>query len=319
VVLPAELVGTAETPSDIQPLPGQFEIAGDELCFVPRFPFLDGTTYALLIEPAPDEAGDHETWMMERPAREGAPSTRVVAIYPTAGEVPVNLLKLYVHFSAPMSEGWALRALRVRRADDGRPIEGVFLPSETELWDRDHRRLTILLDPGRIKRGLVPHEQAGYPLVEGVPIVVSVEPSFRDARSLPLVAGAERRYRVGPLLRRRVDPRAWHLDSPGAGTAAPLGATFERPLDQALLEDCLWVHDASGAPLEGRAETAAGQRSWRFVPAAPWREGRYELIVEPRIEDLAGNSLVRVFDRDLTRAEDEPLAPRPVAIGFTCT
>ena len=35
-------------------------------------------------------------------------------IFPTAGELPVNLLRLYVHFSGPMSEGWANRAVQVR-------------------------------------------------------------------------------------------------------------------------------------------------------------------------------------------------------------
>jgi hypothetical protein len=32
----------------------------------------------------------------------------------------------------------------------------------------------------------------------------------------------------------------------------------------------------------------------------------HELVVDPELEDLAGNSLRRVFDRDLTRPEDEP-------------
>jgi hypothetical protein len=34
------------------------------------------------------------------------------------------------------------------------------------------------------------------------------------------------------------------------------------------------------------------------------------------LEDLAGNSVSRVFDRDLTRPQDEPLAPRPVTVAF---
>jgi hypothetical protein len=34
------------------------------------------------------------------------------------------------------------------------------------------------------------------------------------------------------------------------------------------------------------------------------------------LEDLAGNSLSRVFDRDLTDAEDEPVEPVPRTIEF---
>jgi hypothetical protein len=42
------------------------------------------------------------------------------------------------------------------------------------------------------------------------------------------------------------------------------------------------------------------------------------VMVDPRLEDLAGNSLIRVFDRDLTRAEDDPNHAGRVAIDFTC-
>jgi hypothetical protein len=37
-------------------------------------------------------------------------------------------------------------------------------------------------------------------------------------------------------------------------------------------------------------------------------------MVDPLLEDLAGNSVVRVFDRDLQRDEDTPREPRPVAL-----
>ena len=41
---------------------------------------------------------------------------------------------IYVHFSSPMSEGWAARAVRVLRADNDEPLEGVFLAMEPELF-----------------------------------------------------------------------------------------------------------------------------------------------------------------------------------------
>jgi hypothetical protein len=94
---------------------------------------------------------------------------------------------------------------------------------------------------------------------------------------------------------------------------------FDRPLDQALLEHTLWVHDPAGMPLNGRGTVASGERCWRFEPQPPWAEGRHLVLVDPRLEDLAGNSLIRVFDRDLTRAEDAPADARHVAIDFYCS
>jgi len=190
-------------------------------------------------------------------------------IYPSTDELPVNQLRLYVHFSSPMSEGWALRAVHVRRADNNQPLEHVFLEMEPELWDPARRRLTLLLDPGRIKRGLVPNEEAGYPLIEGVPAVGSIDASFRDASGQRLRSGTERRYEVGPPTRARVDPMRWQHNSPAAGSKDPLTVEFDRPLDHGLLGHSLWVHAATSAPQMGRATIGPSEQSWRFEPELP--------------------------------------------------
>lgn len=319
-VLPSELIEAGASLRPLQSIAGRFEMDQDAVCFVPRFPFLDGMSYSLLVGSAPEgrRVDRNEVWTIQRPAPERRPTTGVVAIYPSADELPVNQLKLYVHFSSPMSEGWAARAIHVRRADNDEPLDGVFLAMEPELWDRERRRLTLLLDPARIKRGLVPHKEAGYPLIEDVPIIVTFDTEFRDAAGRPLRAGAERRYEIGPPVRVRVKPADWRYYCPAAGSTDPLTVEFDRPLDHALLEHSLWINDAAGAALAGRGSVGPGERRWRFEPRSPWEEGRHLVIVDTRLEDLAGNSLIRVFDRDLMRAEDAPTDARHVAIDFTC-
>jgi hypothetical protein len=52
------------------------------------------------------------------------------------------------------------------------------------------------------------------------------------------------------------------------------------------------------------------------VPRRAWAPGSHQLIVDPALEDLAGNSVSRVFDQDLTRQEDQPRQARPVTVGF---
>jgi hypothetical protein len=52
------------------------------------------------------------------------------------------------------------------------------------------------------------------------------------------------------------------------------------------------------------------------LPAAPWTDAVHRLAVEPVLEDLAGNSVARVFDRDLDRAEDAPRDTGPVELAF---
>jgi hypothetical protein len=281
---------------------------GADLCFVPRFTFLDGTTYTVTVEGA--------TAAVLVRARPGRPvTTEMTGIRPTAAEVPSNLLRLYVWFSAPMSEGYAAGQVRLAR-DDGGSIAGALLPTEHELWDASRRRLTVLLDPARIKRGLVGHQAAGYPLRAGEPFRLVVGSGFRDAQGLPLRAAAQRRYEVGGEERRHVDPGDWVLTVPPAGTSEPLQVAFGRPLDHGLLARCLHVSGPGGQLVDGTAQIGPGEQSWQLVPRRAWASGSHQLIVDPVLEDLAGNSVSRVFDRDLTRPDDQPRQARPVTVGF---
>jgi hypothetical protein len=299
---------TAAEDPGLPPMAGRLVRDGADLCFVPRFAFLDGTAYTVTVEGAPAA-----TLVRARPDRMA--TTEVADIRPTAAEVPCNLLRLYVWFSAPMSEGSAAR--HVRLLDEaGEVMVGALLPAEQELWDADRRRLTVLLDPARIKRGLVAHRQAGYPLRSGATFRVEIEEGFRDALGVPLRTRGERRYDVGADERRRVQPEGWNLSVPRRSTVEPLEVAFDRPLDHALLMRCLRVVSPDGRLVEGRTEVGPEERSWRVAPAQPWASGPHLLVVDPILEDLAGNSVSRVFDRDLNRSEDEPRAPRPVTLTF---
>ena len=319
-LLTTEALESGRDVNSVPPVAGRFEVSGDALYFIPRFPFVAGAGYSLVAHPAPaGEADDAPAiFHIRRPADEAEPTAFVVAIYPDVATVPVNLLKFYVQFSEPMSEGRAQRAVRVCRDDTGESLEGVFVPMDPELWDPTRQRMTMLLDPARIKHGLVPNMEEGYPLIEGVPFRLFIDPVFRDARGRPLRAGTERRYEVGPEVRERIDPRKWQLTVPSSSSLDPLQVEFERPLDYALLQRCLWVNGPYGAIVAGHGKSGRGEGSWSFTPAEPWQEGAHQLVAHRQLEDLAGNSPVRVFDRDMTELDDGPSLTDNVVVDFVC-
>lgn len=295
-----------------EPMAGPYEVGADAVTFVPRYPLVPGLCYVMVVRTA---EGAPQRLEFRLPAARTEPTTEVVAVYPSGDRLVRNQLKLYLEFSAPMSEGQAASHVRLERADSGEAIEDPFVP-DPELWDRDHRRLTLLFDPGRLKRGLRPQLEAGYPLQEGVAVRLVVGEGFRDAEGNPLREPFERRYEVGGDLRARVAPRDWECRLPEAGTAEPLRVRFDRPLDHALLLHALDVIDDTGLPVRGGSEVGPAEQSWTFVPGAPWPAGEYRLTIDPRLEDLAGNSLSRVFDRDLERDEAPSDATR-TSISFT--
>lgn len=314
---PSEALGHGSDHPDLPVVAGAFALQDEAVRFVPRFPFADGMSYSLRVDSG-GNAQAVEIWAIRRPSIASVATAQVLNIHPTAGTLPYNLLRMYVHFSAPMSEGWAGKAVSIFDEDTGTPLQGVFLPPEPELWDRERRRLTLLLDPGRIKRGLVPNRELGYPLVEGMTVRVVVDAEFRDAKGQPLQASAERRYGIGPALRSRIDPHEWRLTEPLAGSQAPLVVYFDRPLDHALLQNSLWVCDEAGNPISGSGESYADDGGWRFTPSETWCPGEHRLIVETRLEDMAGNTPVRVFDRDVSMPEDAPAQEGRTVVVFRC-
>jgi hypothetical protein len=85
---------------------------------------------------------------------------------------------------------------------------------------------------------------------------------------------------------------------PAAGSREPLTVRSPEPLDHALLEHLVWV-ERDGGELEGEARVAGGEREWSFTPATPWRPGPHRLVAQSTLEDLAGNSIGRLFEVDV--------------------
>lgn len=232
------------------------------------------------------------------------PSTRVEAVYPSARVLPENLLKFYLQFSAPMSQGQAYSHVKVLDAH-GVEVELALVELEHELWDPEGRRLTLLFDPGRIKSGLKPRREVGPALDRGFDFALVVDPAWLDARGSPLATGHRKNFRVGEPDHASPDPEQWQWSLPRRGSRDPLRLDFGEPLDHALLNRLLWIVDGQGHRLEGVLEISEHETRWSFRPEQPWQGDSYELRVDHWLEDVAGNRLTRPFEVDL-EAPPEP-------------
>ncbi|TIH36619.1 hypothetical protein [Subtercola vilae] len=309
-VVPADAVlGTA----DLVAMAGSWQREIGGLRFTPRFAAAPGSVFVVARR---DPASG--VWAeCARVAVPGGPPPRlttVVSIDPGGGEVPANLLRFAVTFSHEMPEGSSAGQLRLLDAN-GTEIAGALYDLPPELWDRSRRRLTALLEPGRIKRGLQPNAVVGAPLVEGATVTFSVGSGLLDARGALLSTGASRSFRVAAPVRSRVDPARWELRwaACGASRGCVLGGDalvvrFERPLDRALALSCIRLRDGRGHPVPGMVSVSSDGSEWAFAPAAITASASradWRLHIATRLEDLAGNSVRRVFDRDLRLREDD--------------
>ncbi|HEY6555587.1 MAG TPA: hypothetical protein VI669_19675, partial [Vicinamibacteria bacterium] len=269
-VRPAAALSTLEVfvegAAGLPPLLGEMRLEGDALSFEPRFALRPGMRYRVVYHEAKQAAP--VVAVLEVPAGPARPPTALVRIDPSPDLLPENLLKLYFHFSAPMSRGEAYR--RIRLLDErGAALELPFLEIDQELWDPEARRLTLLFDPGRVKRELVPHQEVGPPLRAGSAYTLVVDRDWPDAQGNALVSEARKTFRVGPPDHTPPRTTDWRLGLPTPGTRAPLVVTFPEPLDRALLERVLDVQDGSGDPVSGAVAVVGGDTRWSFTPREP--------------------------------------------------
>lgn len=298
---PADVLAVFADKGDLAML-GSWKLDGRTVVFVPRFPLVAGVPYRVVLNaaklPAAAAGATAVTKTVQLPKPPPGPAAVVEAVYPSADVLPENQLKFYLHFSAPMSRGEVYRRVRLLDAA-GKAIVDPFLELDEELWDRDQRRLTLFIDPGRIKQGLRPREEMGPVFEADRKYTLVIDAAWKDGDGEPLKAEFRKAFKtVGPD-EKQPDFAGWKLTPPKAGTTEPLAVAFGESLEQALAARLIWVEDAAGKRVAGKATLGANETTWRWTPDAAWAVGEYKLVADKRVEDLAGNSIEKPFEVDV--------------------
>ncbi len=293
---------------DAPALPGTYRAEPGVLIFSPRYRLQPGLAYRAVFQLGPERL---TVTLTVADVAASAAVSHVERVYPTADMWPENQLKFYVHFSAPMSRGEAFHRIHLLNGR-GEQMQLPFLEIDEELWDREQRRLTILFDPGRVKRGLVPNQEAGPPLVSGNKYRLVIDREWKDAAGRPLQAAFQKDFSVGPAWRDGIDVRQWKVTAPHTGTREPLRVEFPRPLDAALLLRCLEVEGVTG-----QASLENAEQRWSFTPDVAWKAGPHAVKVMEILEDLAGNKVGRAFDVDRFERVNKTVSTGSVRITFT--
>jgi len=303
---------------DLPAMAGRYTVDGS-LRFWPSFPLDPGREYDVRFQPSNIarvglDSRKSIAGIVSIPGVNRSPSTVVSAIHPSGDVIPENMLRMYITFSGSMGQQGGLD--HVAFVDDkGREIPDVVLPLDTDLWDPERTRYTVILDPGRVKKDILPNRRMGRPLHAGEGITLVVKKDWPDARGLPLVSEFRHRYRVGPPDEKALQTGDWRITAPSAGTRDAVAVTFPRPLDYGLLQRSLAVSRGSKT-LAGDSHVSNGETRWEFAPRSAWERGPYVLTVLPILEDLAGNRIGRAFEVMSKEDAVPPESSMPVSVPF---
>jgi sugar phosphate isomerase/epimerase len=306
--------------ADQQALFGDLTRAGNQLTFAMKFPPQDGQTYRAYLDLA-QLTGDSRMSPVfaevSLAAVKREPTAKVVQVYPTSAELPENILRLYFEFSAPMNRGSVYENIKLLD-EKNELVKYPFLELDQELWSPDGTRFTLLFDPGRIKKGLVPREELGPPLEAGKSYTLEIAQTWKDENGTPMKETFRKRFKATKALERGLDLRKDFHPGPGPIVDSDGAYTIKfglRSLDSALLQRMIWVEDAEGQRVEGTNIVGPNERSWQFKPAKPWREGEYQLKIDTRLEDICGNRVGEAFEVDTFKPTERK--PKVETVGWS--
>jgi hypothetical protein len=299
-------VAKAGADGDVPNVIGDYESLEDGLRFIPRYPFEPGVPFCAILDLrvlGRPSLAELRTLEFSISSQGGAGGTEVKEVFPSSNVLPENLLRFYVRFSKPMRRGGAERNIEML-GPDGSPAPDVLYRLPVELWDGSMTCLTVLLDPGRLKREVGPNRMLGSPLKSGQRYTLAIGPGMIDVDGCPLRQSFRKTFRVSDAVREPIAVERWRIRVPKEGTWEPRELEFPRPLDWAQLWRGITVTSGSGEPVRGQVDIDRGETRSRFAPDAPWLAGAYSALVSPDLEDVCGNTAHRPFDGPLRSADD---------------
>lgn len=285
---------------------GSFSEKEDSLIFTPAIPFQSGHEFGISYQ------GKQLAKFKVKP-NEVHKVPELLAYYPRHDTVPVNILKSYLIFSQPMQYvGNPLKYIRVFDQTEDKEVFP-FLDLEAELWDKDHKRLTLWFDPGRIKTGLIPNTEKGLPLKVGHTYDIVIDKNWKSSNGNSLLQSYTKTIHV--IGRDIKSPRLdnWIITAPQKNTNHPIKISFNEVLDPILALESIKLFRGD-IPVSGTLKPSETDDAVLFAPNEPWKVGSYHLLINPILEDLAGNNFYHLFDSDLGK----PIPKKEIStrIGF---
>lgn len=278
------------------PIAGRHRIDSRIVSFDPAFDLIEGQPYTVMTRDK-DAANEKARLLTEFTIQQadGVISPEVVAIYPSAAKIPANTLRFYIHFSTPMKPHVSTDYIKLVDAM-GTPDTAAFMTFKQELWSEDRKRLTLLMDPGRIKRGVAQNQKLGPALLEGNTYSIVVDEGWPTANGAQTPSRFENIFSVSKALRTRPDPEIWRLVPPRIQSRDPLVIEFDRLFDHERLQSGILVLDELGQPVPGTVSIENDEKTWRFDPQDVWLNTNLKIVIDARLEDVAGNNFREALD-----------------------
>tara|TARA_B110000091_G_scaffold178653_1_gene194531 strand:- start:1701 stop:2495 length:795 start_codon:yes stop_codon:yes gene_type:complete len=219
---------------------------------------------------------------------------KIIAVYPTTDSIPVNILRFYIQFSAPMQEMDILKHLKLSN-EEGKNITGVFFENQYELWNVNRTKVTLIIDPGRVKLGLLANNKMGRAFDIGKRYTLTIDSLLLDFSDQQLKENFTKTFLAVQEDTIAPDTKLWQLTLPKVNTQDVIIIDFKDKIDHISAQTLIKVFQ-NNKEIHGLISLTNNEQKYTFKPVKNWKKGSYQILVHPSLEDIAANSVNQVFD-----------------------
>lgn len=281
-----------------RPVLGSYTISADQVVFKPRFLPDPNVSYQVsftwkrleaITEMKLDFSDLVETISFTSLLNDQA---EIIGIFPAADTLPANTLRFYIHFSSSM--GFENPYDFIKLFDGkGDEITDPFVELPEGLWNENRTRLTVLFHPGRVKRGVGPNVKYGAILKESEKCTINISNQWLDGNGNPLKDGLTKEIIVSPAKRSKMNLDDWKIET-NCNQGCSILLTPHRLIDAEMSKRLIRIIDDQNQPIDFELEHVEGNILITSEDLVVTDE--YSLIINPRLEDICGNTFLNSFD-----------------------
>lgn len=288
------------------PVLGTYKIEENRILFIPRFLPDSKVIYSITFSSKSlfERIGTKPEYQYElsEEVRFEIPSVQPLGIklLPNSKTLPENILRVYLYFTSPMGFQNPYNYLQLKDSTD-QIIEDAFVEIPEGLWNSDRTRLTLLFHPGRVKRKVGPNRKKGPVFRSGGTYQLVVKKDLRDANGNSLLEDWKIHFTITDPIRTKMSIDEWQMTT-SCQNNCYLELKTDRLIDSEMMQRFLRIEDENAGAIPFEIKNEIEQIT---IHSNQFKIGSsYQLIVNPRLEDLCGNTFLNAFDYPIGQRED---------------
>lgn len=222
----------------------------------------------------------------------------VLAVHPTIGTWPANVLRSHIVFSQPMEMAEAIQHIKLLD-DENRDISDALLDLPDGLWTADQRILTVLFHPGRVKTGLSATARYGSVFTVGRSYRLIVRSEICSADGQAVGCDYSHSFQIGPPIQAELTL----LALPAKRQGSSIRIETNQPLDFLSAQTYLAVSDELGHRVTTQFYSSTDGKAITATLTDSHHEKKLLVRAHSLLEDVAGNRMAAPFETHMKVGE----------------